>query len=194
MPTIPAAVVLYWIPLGAGPGGVLVRASGRAYERLAARRDRRAVGVLFHSALEVDTGEWRFVVEVAPAWSGPPGDRGVVLEGPVGDARLGRSRLFRYEVRRWRTGRIPDIGAAVGGPVVLSERPDVARRVWELLPWAPALVWGRDELGAGEMWNSNSVIAWVLARSGLDPVAVAPPRGGRAPGWSVGARLGALQG
>jgi hypothetical protein len=47
-------------------------------------------------------------------------------------------------------------------------------------------VWGRDELGTGEMWNSNSVIAWLLARSGLPTDAIRPPAGGRAPGWEAG--------
>jgi hypothetical protein len=45
---------------------------------------------------------------------------------------------------------------------------------------------GRDELGTGEMWNSNSVIATVLARSGIDAGAIQPPSQGRAPGWCAG--------
>jgi hypothetical protein len=36
------------------------------------------------------------------------------------------------------------------------------------------------------MWNSNSVIAWVIARSGLDTESTQPPAGGRAPGWQAG--------
>jgi hypothetical protein len=36
------------------------------------------------------------------------------------------------------------------------------------------------------MWNSNSVIAWLIARSGLDAEAIQPPTGGRAPGWNAG--------
>jgi hypothetical protein len=36
------------------------------------------------------------------------------------------------------------------------------------------------------MWNSNSVIAWVLATAGVDVDAVRPPDGGRAPGWDAG--------
>ena len=36
------------------------------------------------------------------------------------------------------------------------------------------------------MWNSNSVIAWLLARSGLPMEAIRPPAGGRAPGWEAG--------
>ena len=27
--------------------------------------------------------------------------------------------------------------------------------------------WGRDEFKVGEMWNSNSVISWLLERSGI---------------------------
>jgi hypothetical protein len=36
------------------------------------------------------------------------------------------------------------------------------------------------------MWNSNSVIAWVIARSGIDVGSIQPPAGGRAPGWQAG--------
>ena len=45
---------------------------------------------------------------------------------------------------------------------------------------------GRDELGTGEMWNSNSVIAWVIASSGINTKSIRPPAGGRAPGWQAG--------
>jgi hypothetical protein len=36
------------------------------------------------------------------------------------------------------------------------------------------------------MWNSNSLVSWLLARSGLDVGAVELPAGGRAPGWRAG--------
>jgi hypothetical protein len=36
------------------------------------------------------------------------------------------------------------------------------------------------------MWNSNSVIAWLLARSGVPLSAVRLPAGGRAPGRHAG--------
>ena len=36
------------------------------------------------------------------------------------------------------------------------------------------------------MWNSNSVIAWVIARSGIDTESIQLPAGGRAPGWQGG--------
>ena len=56
----------------------------------------------------------------------------------------------------------------------------------EAVPLVPTPVWGRDELGTGEMWNSNSVIAWVIARSGIDAESIQPRAGGRAPGWRAG--------
>jgi hypothetical protein len=36
------------------------------------------------------------------------------------------------------------------------------------------------------MWNPNSVISWLIARSGLDVESIHPPLGGRAPGWHAG--------
>jgi hypothetical protein len=36
------------------------------------------------------------------------------------------------------------------------------------------------------MWNSNSLISWLIARSDLDVESVNPPSGGRAPGWHAG--------
>ena len=74
----------------------------------------------------------------------------------------------------------------------LSDDPDRARRLLALVPDVPPLTWGRDELHAGDMWNSNSVVAWLLVGSGIDATAIAPPQGGRAPGWSAGAGCGHL--
>jgi hypothetical protein len=36
------------------------------------------------------------------------------------------------------------------------------------------------------MWNSNSVVSWLIAGSGLSPESIRPPAGGRAPGWRAG--------
>ena len=36
------------------------------------------------------------------------------------------------------------------------------------------------------MWNSNSVIAWLLVRAGLPAEEIAPPAHGRAIGWRSG--------
>ena len=40
-------------------------------------------------------------------------------------------------------------------------------------------MWGRDELNAGEMWNSNSVTSWLIARIELNVESIKPPAGGR---------------
>jgi hypothetical protein len=103
-----------------------------------------------------------------------------------GLVRRAGSGLFRYEVRRWRDGIIPDLAEAVESPRRLSDDPDCARRLLDLVPQVPTPVWGRDELHAGDMWNSNSVISWLMARGGLEVDSVHPPLGGRAPGWLAG--------
>jgi hypothetical protein len=185
MATRPAAAVdLYWLPLGAG--GHSVRLNGKVFEAVVARLERRPARDLYHSALVVQVPEGRFVIEQAPAWGGNRSERGVVAEGAVGSRWAGRFRLFRYELRLWRDGVIPDIAHAVDSPQHLTSDPGLAQRVIELVPAVPTQVWGRDELDAGEMWNSNSVIAWLIVRAGLPLESIRPPAGGRAPGWRAG--------
>ncbi len=179
-------VDLYWVPLGAGEPLPVTRLSGRAFEHLAARRHHRDPVALFHAALLVYVEGVRTAIEMAPAWGNKVAERGVTLTGPVGLHGLGRSRYFRYEVRRWRGGSIPDIRFAVGGPVRVASDRQVATRLLDAVPDFPTATWGRDELRAGEMWNSNSLAAWLLERAGIDASQIAPPSGGRAPGWSAG--------
>ncbi len=186
-----AGVDLYWLPLGAG--SPVVRRSGQLYERWCAWRQRREPRPLFHAALEVRVESVRYVLEMAPAWEGTRSDRGVVATGPVGSAVLGRSRWFRYELRCWRGGVIPDLDDAVGGPRRIGDDPGPATRILELACEVPRLTWGRDEAGLGEMWNSNSIVAWLLVQSGHDP-AQPPPAAGRAPGWEAGVRLAEASG
>jgi hypothetical protein len=181
---IDSTIDLYWLPLGAG--GHFVRWNGRAYEALAALRERRSPQALYHSALEVTVPGGRFVIEMTPIPDANGAERGVVADGAVGSRLAGRFRLFRYEVRRWNDGVIPDVDEAVDSPVHLSSDPRDAARLLELVPEVPTLVWGRDELRAGDMWNSNSVVSWLLARAGLNIDALRPPSGGRAPGWKTG--------
>lgn len=181
----PPRLDLYWIPLGAGAS--VVRISGRTFEALSARWQRRRRYALYHSALIAGTGEGDYVIEMTPIPAAEPAtERGVVVEGPVGSRLAGRFRIFRYEIRRWRDGVIPDLSYAVASPVLVTEDPNEVRKVLELVPSVPAPVWGRDELRAGEMWNSNSVISWLLVSAGVDAAAGEPPLGGRAPGWDAG--------
>jgi hypothetical protein len=180
-----AGIDLYWLPLGAG--GWFVRLNGRIYEAVHALAERRRPLDLYHTALQVRLPEGPFVVE--NCWPIPDAEgrsRGVVVEGPVASHRIARLRVFRYEVRRWRDGVIADAAEAVASPQRLSDDVILARRLLDLVGALPSPVWGRDELETGEMWNSNSVIAWLLARSGLPMDGIRPPAGGRAPGWEAG--------
>lgn len=180
-------VDLYWLPLGAG--GHCVRWNGRVYERLAALHQHRRPSDLFHSALLIHAGGTTYAVEMGPVWNVDAADRGVVCEGPVGARALGRWRAFRYEVRCWPNGVIPDLDEAVGVARRVSTDPAQVAAVLGLLPQVPPLTWGRDELRVGDMWNSNSLVAWALSRTGHDMRLITPPTGGRAPGWCAGLTL-----
>ena len=179
-----SAVDLYWLPLGAG--GHFVRFNGRVYEAAKAWIDGRPRRDLYHAALRIQLSDTAYVIEQAPVPNSRADERGVVASGPVGARWAGRFRTFRYEIRCWPGGEIPDMDEAVDSPIRLTEDEQVARRVLATVPSVPTPVWGRDELRTGEMWNSNSVVAWTLARSGIDASAILPPAGGRAPGWSAG--------
>jgi len=184
--TTSTGIDLYWIPLGAGGVG-FVRFNGWVYEGIRARVERRQALDLYHTALEVRLPEGRFTIE--NAWPIPDLDtasRGVVVEGSVGSHHMARFRAFRYEVRCWRDGVIPDAAEAVDSPQTLSEDPIVARRLLDSVAQVPPLLWGRDQLGVGDMWNSNSTVSWLLACNGLPVGEIEPPAGGRAPGWEAG--------
>lgn len=186
-----SSVDLYWLPLGAG--GHFVRWNGRLFESTVARREHRPALDLFHAALKVHLCGEPFVIEMGPVWQGSRPRRAVVKEGPVGCHVLGRSRLFRYEVRRWHGGVIPDVAEAVASPQRVSGDGRHASHLLDLVGEVPALTWGRDELHVGDMWNSNSLVAWLLARSGPDMSSIELPQHGRAPGWNAGLVLAERQ-
>src|SRR5215217_4873485 len=120
-----AAVDLYWLPLGAG--GHFVRLNGRVFEAFAARIQRRPACDLYHSALRVLLPEGRFVIEQTPVPDLSGTQRGVVADGAVGSRWAGRLRIFRYEIRVWRGGQIPDVAEAVDSPQRLSDDEACAR-------------------------------------------------------------------
>lgn len=182
-----AGLDLYWIPLGAGAR--VVRVCGAAYEALVALLGRRPRRGLYHSALVARIGDHEHVMEMTPVPRTAVLDRGVVAEGSVGMRGAGRVRVFRYEVRRWRDGVLPDRGYAVSSPVHITSDVAVVERVLDLIAAVPTPVWGRDENAAGEMWNSNSVISWTLTRAGVGDAAGLPPVRGRAPGWDAGVEV-----
>ena len=179
-----AWVDLFWLPLGAG--GHVVRWNGWLYERWTARRENREPRALFHCGLMIRLDGITYAVEMGPVWNVSDAGRGVFVEGPVGSRWLGQFRAFRYEMRCWPGGRIPDVAEAVDSPVRTTEDATRVAAVLDVFHEIPALTWGRDELGTGEMWNSNSAVAWALARTGQDMTAIQPPSGGRAPGRTAG--------
>jgi hypothetical protein len=186
MPASDASVELYWIPLGAG--GHSVRLNGKVYEALTAARSRREQCDLYHAALVLTIDGERHTIEVTPSPDADDQSRGVVATGAVGSRWAGWLRLFRYEVRCWPGGTIPDLRYAVETGQ-LTDDPRVARRLLALVPTVPTPVWGRDELRTGDMWNSNSVVAWLIATAGLPTDGLRPPPHGRAPGWDAGLEL-----
>ena len=179
-----ASVDLYWLPLGAG--GHSVRFNGIVYEAISSRIQHRPRCDVYHSALRISTASGQHSIEMTPVPNRRGRERGVVAEGPVGTRSAGRLRIFRYEIRRWHDGVIPDLEFAVDSPVRVSDDPEVAQRVLDLLSSIPTPTWGRDELQAGEMWSCNSIISWVIARAGVDARTIPLPTHARAPGWDAG--------
>ena len=167
--------------------------NGKVYEVIKALVERRPRYDLHHTALDISVPDGRFVIESAPIRDDRGRERGVVGEGPVGTRWAWSFRLFRYEIRRWREGLIPDATEAVSSPVRVANDITRATGILELVPSVPILVWGRDELRTGDMWNSNSLISWLLARGGVEMSRVQPPASGRAPGWHAGLELARRQ-
>ena len=179
-----AGIDLFWLPLGAG--GHSVRLNGIVFEAVSAQLRHRPRCDLYHAALEVRVPVARYVIEMTPIRSIDATGREAVATGAVGARWAGRLRVFRYEVVRWRDGVIPDVTEAIDSPRHLTSDPEIAQRVLDLVPLVPTPVWGRDEIAAGDMWNSNSLVSWLLASTGLDAASITPPAGGRAPGWHAG--------
>lgn len=178
-------VVMYWLPLGAR--GRWVRLGGRMYEAVAAALARRERLDIYHSVLEVRASEGRFVIEMGPALDQHGARRGVVAHGSVAFSWASVLRILRYEVRCWPKG-VTAYEHAVESPLRLTRDPAVAARILETVHDVPTPVWGRDDLGAGEMWTCNSLTSWLLGRAGLTG-SIRPPIGGRAPGWDAGLRV-----
>ena len=191
MSSIASAIDLYWLPLGSG--GRVVRPGGVIVEAMAARLSSRPRRDLYHTALEVHLANERFVIELMPyIWGAVArANKGVVAHGPVGARLAARLAVFRYELRCWRDGVLTDAESAVESPVSLTADAAAARRILDLIPEVPMATWGRDEFGVGEVWTSNSVVSWLIARAGAWSPDLRPPACGRAPGWQAGLRVSA---
>ena len=96
------------------------------------------------------------------------------------------ARLFRYEVRRWRNGVIPDVACAIASPVPAARtdpRP-VAQRVLELLSQLsiPAPVWGRTNCTRARCGTPTPSPPGCSPRAATRPPASSRHPSGRAPG------------
>lgn len=178
------SVELLWLPVGAETSR-FQQASLRLWEAIEAARSRRPRTALVHSALRVRTSDGTaYAIELTPEFqrgASPP-----VAIGPVGMRSLGRFRLFRWALQCTPGGAFPDEQWATGEPQVLPTDCSTAETILGLARRIPRYTWGRRVRGTTEMWTSDSVISWLLYRSGIDLGAVAPPPGTRAPGWHAG--------
>ena len=80
---------------------------------------------LYHSALVATLGDDHYFIEMAPV--PPPPTRCHPTEasshdGAVGSPLAERLRTFRYEIRCWRNGNIPDLHHAVEQPCLADTR------------------------------------------------------------------------
>lgn len=172
---------LYWIPVGAGTR--FQRASLVLFESIAAFLGRRRRARLLHAALKIGFAGEQFTLEVTPAPPGP--NLGNEVTGPVGIRGADRLRLFRYQVCLRAGTSLPDERWAAGR-LRVSDDAAAAEQVLDLAAAVPRYVWGRRRPGHPEMWTSDSCVAWLLGRAGIDVLRIELPAGTRAPGWSSG--------
>ena len=118
------------------------------------------------------------MIEQAPAAA-----RGVVAVAPVGRRLPATPRVFRYEVRCWRGGTIPDIAEAIESSRRWTTDPALARRVSTLGSHGrpgPRRAWRGGDV------NSDAIVAWLLGTAWLPAASIDPSAGGRVPGWNAG--------
>jgi hypothetical protein len=137
--TCRATVDLHWIPLGAG--GHSVRFNGKVFEAISSLIDGRPRCEIYHSALTIHVPDGFFTVEMTPIPDRRGWQRGVVAEGAVGSRWAGNLRIFRYEIRCWRDGVIPDLRFTPVRPARLTDMVPTAERILEVLPSVPRAVW-----------------------------------------------------
>ena len=86
----------------------------------------------------------------------------------------------------WQDGIIPDVDWALGPPTQFPLSLLDTRALLARVELTPRLTWGSDPFGIGDMWNSNSLVSWLLETSGINAAELTPPADGSAPGWRSG--------
>jgi hypothetical protein len=163
----------------------------KGWERLRALKAGRSPRELLHVALEVQLdSSTKFVIELVPAGFGPARtSTGVVGNGPILSRALGWMRMFQYEIRRWKNGVVEAKDKSTRPPSTYVITRDQALQIIDGASRAPRHPWGQDVLGNGDMWNSNSLVSFVLVSAGMDPAAIEPPASADWPGWDTGVAL-----
>lgn len=180
-------VDLYWLPVGAGTMSRVRAVSLGCWEAVAAALSRRPRAKLVHSALKLRPADGiTRTVEMTPVFQGEA--VAPAMTGPVGFRWAGRSRFFRYQLTVQPIDALPDEAWTVVSARLTADG-NAAERVLALAPGVPAYTWGRRARGTSEMWTSDSAIAWILVRAGIDLDGVTPPAGSRAPGWYAGIQV-----
>lgn len=142
---------------------------------------------LYHAALEVQVPEKPecpiYVVELNDFISDPDEAlrKGQLLRG---DASVNPSGLGSdaYGIRKWRNGTVEDgqdPAVAHAGRRILSTDCNTARRLLDLVGSIPTNNYSPT-------WTSNSIVAWLLEKVGLNPAGLDPPVHGLVPSWEHG--------
>ena len=176
-------VKLYWVPVG----GTSVTDLLDFIANLLI--DNPGGKTIYHSALRVqfeEGGECKqYVIELTETAESPPERRrvGETVEHNIFGP-------FDYTIRLFRNGQIEDEAHATQ-PIELTTDCGIASNIAKLVEAedVPDLGYG-DKVGtrsgATDRWTSNSVVSWLLQRTGLNPGGIFPPSGGIAPGWDAG--------
>lgn len=144
---------------------------------------------LFHSALEIQLPEGgecnRYIIELTES-----------VSDKAESAKVGETVQhnifgpFGYTIRLYRNGQEEDHERSKPR-ILLTNDCGIASNIVAFVKAQeiPDLDYGKKigtRSGAADRWTSNSVVAWLLQRTGLNPGGIFPPDGGIAPGWDAG--------
>ena len=169
-----SGIDLYWLPLGAG--GHSVRLNGLVFEAIAARL--AAPGPPTSTTRRSRSTCRRDGRDRAGAGVGRERRPGRRRRGSVGTRAAGRFRLFRYEVRRWRDGVIPDLAEAVESPRRLSDDRDLRAAVARARAGVADASLGSRRAAHGRDVELELAHLLAVVRSGLDVDSIRLPRAG----------------
>jgi hypothetical protein len=182
-------VELYWVRVGENSSSFLrmmvdIAAMGAALLGIYPGK----VKTFYHAALKVTVPEGDdcvfYIIELVGAaeTKKKAGAVGQVKDGPIALADK------RYGIRKWRKGKITDAEHTKDIRWITNDC-DKAKCILDNVKNIPANTWGKDDNNYGGPWTSNSAVAWLLTKCGLEK-GIKPPANGVAPGWDAGVKAG----